>query len=108
MAVQPLGDRQAAYDEMIEGCVEFYKEKGFRCREYEADRVRMSLRQAQSMEVSFYFACGVLVPLYRRRVVSSCSHNVTLSLSLELHRNWLQEDQDTGHCLEINQGVLGR
>lgn len=54
MAVQPLGDRQAAYDEMINGCVEFYKEKGFRCREYEADRVRMSLRQAQSMEVSSY------------------------------------------------------
>lgn len=50
MAVQPLGNRQAFYDEMIQGCVDYYGEKGFRCLEYEQDRVDMTLRQPQSME----------------------------------------------------------
>lgn len=55
MAVQPLGNRQQFYKEMIDACVEFYGKKGYRCKEYEQDRVEMSLRQPQSMEVgSFY------------------------------------------------------
>jgi prolyl 4-hydroxylase len=50
MPVQPLGNRQAFYDEMIQGCVKYYGNKGHRCLEYEADRVEMTLRQPQSME----------------------------------------------------------
>lgn len=50
MPVQPLGNRQAFYDEMIQGCVKYYGNKGYRCLEYEADRVEMTLRQPQSME----------------------------------------------------------
>ena len=50
MVVQPLGDRQAAYNEMIQGCIDFYGDKGFRCLDYERDRVEMTLRQPQSME----------------------------------------------------------
>lgn len=50
MPVQPLGNRQAFYDEMIQGCVKYYGTKGYRCLEYEADRIEMTLRQPQSME----------------------------------------------------------
>ena len=50
MPVQPLGNRQAFYDEMIKGCVDHYGAKGSYCLEYEKDRVDMNLRQPQSME----------------------------------------------------------
>ena len=50
MAVQPLGNRQAFYDEMIQGCVNYYGNKGWNCLEYERDRVEMNLRQPQSVE----------------------------------------------------------
>jgi hypothetical protein len=50
MAVQPLGNRQAFYDEMINGCVKYYGKKGFRCHDYEKDRIEMNYRQPQSME----------------------------------------------------------
>jgi prolyl 4-hydroxylase len=54
MPVQPLGDKQSFYQKLIDGCVEFYdaKGKGDRCIESEAERVKMSLRQPQSMVVS--------------------------------------------------------
>lgn len=55
MAIQPLGNRKAVYDDMIQGCIDFYKDKGYRCKEYESDRVKMTLRQPQSMEVSSAF-----------------------------------------------------
>lgn len=51
MPVQVLGDRQAAYDDMIQKCVDFYGKKGGNCKSYEHDRVEMALRQPQSMEV---------------------------------------------------------
>lgn len=54
MPVQPLGDRQAAYDEFINGCIEKFggKKKGGadRCRYSERDRIAMSLRQPRSMQ----------------------------------------------------------
>jgi prolyl 4-hydroxylase len=51
MVVQPLGNRQAAYDEFINGCVEKYgPSMGKRCLSTERDRVEMSLRQPQSMQ----------------------------------------------------------
>lgn len=60
MPVQPLGDKQTWYKGLIDGCREFYdaKGKGDRCDDNEAERVRMSLRQPQSMVVSGF----VLVP----------------------------------------------
>ena len=48
-AVQHLGDRQAEYERLIEGCVDHYGEKGQVCYANERDRVAMSLRQPQSM-----------------------------------------------------------
>ena len=45
MVVQPLGDRQKVYDDLISGCVEHYGERGLRCVDSEKDRVKMSLRQ---------------------------------------------------------------
>ena len=47
--VQPLGDRQSVYEEMINGCVNTYGKKGSRCWQNEFDRIEMSLRQPQSM-----------------------------------------------------------
>lgn len=51
MVVQPLGDRQTFYNEMIQGCVDYYGKKGHRCIDNEKDRVEMSLRQPK---VSIY------------------------------------------------------
>lgn len=48
----PLGDKQKAYEEFIQGCVEKFGSRGNRCMATEQDRVEMSLRQPQSMQVS--------------------------------------------------------
>ncbi|CAB9496503.1 Ankyrin Repeat [Seminavis robusta] len=48
--VQRFGDRQTAYDKLIQGCDDHYGPKnGFRCYENEKDRIAMNLRQPQSM-----------------------------------------------------------
>ena len=47
----PLGDRQAFYNDFLNGCVEHFGNKGNRCVQTEADRIEMSLRQPQSMQV---------------------------------------------------------
>jgi hypothetical protein len=52
MPVNPLGDRQSAYDDFIQGCVKHFGTRGQRCIETENDRFAMSLRQPQSMQVS--------------------------------------------------------
>jgi prolyl 4-hydroxylase len=50
MPIQPLGDRQSVYNEYMKGCVEHYGQKaGWKCWEFEQDRIQMSLRQPQSM-----------------------------------------------------------
>uniref|UniRef100_A0A7S1Y6U7 Fe2OG dioxygenase domain-containing protein n=1 Tax=Grammatophora oceanica TaxID=210454 RepID=A0A7S1Y6U7_9STRA len=49
MVLQPLGDRQTLYDEMIQGCVDHYGAKGERCLSNEKDRIDMSLRQPKGM-----------------------------------------------------------
>jgi prolyl 4-hydroxylase len=61
MPIQPLGDRQKFYNDMMQGCVDKYKDKdkyksgtrthdkGDRCWENERDRIEMALRQPQSM-----------------------------------------------------------
>jgi hypothetical protein len=55
MAIQPLGDRQAEFDEYLQGCIGYYndlnedKPKGFLCQRNEQDRVAMSLRQPAGM-----------------------------------------------------------
>ena len=50
--VQPLGDRQSFYNDFLNGCVDhFGKKGGKRCIQTEADRIEMSLRQPQSMQV---------------------------------------------------------
>lgn len=41
MPVQPLGDRQTAYNEFINGCVQKFAPKGDRCISTEKDRVEM-------------------------------------------------------------------
>lgn len=48
-AVQHMGDRQSEYERLIKGCADHYGDKGFICYENEEERLRMSLRQPQSM-----------------------------------------------------------
>ena len=50
MPVQPLGNRQAFYDDFVDGCVKHFGKKGQRCVSTENDRIEMSLRQPQSMK----------------------------------------------------------
>jgi len=50
----PLGDRKKLYDEFMGGCRHHYGTKGYRCDEYEHDRLEMSRRQPQSMVVSSF------------------------------------------------------
>jgi hypothetical protein len=50
MVIQPLGDRRAFYEDMMNGCRTYYGAKGDTCNEYEHDRVAMGLRQPQSMQ----------------------------------------------------------
>ena len=49
----PLGDRKAFYDNFMNGCRKHHGRKGNRCDEGERGRLAMSLRQPQSMVVSF-------------------------------------------------------
>jgi len=49
MPIQPLGNRQVFYNNMIQDCIDFYGDKGDRCITHERDRVDMNLRQPQSM-----------------------------------------------------------
>jgi prolyl 4-hydroxylase len=49
MTVQPLGDRQKVYEDMIQGCVDHYGDKGSRCIRNERDRIDMSLTQPEGM-----------------------------------------------------------
>jgi hypothetical protein len=51
MVVQTLGDRRGFYQEYIDGCREKFGKKGSRCTQSEIDRMAMSLRQPQSMQV---------------------------------------------------------
>ena len=54
MPIQPLGDRQSFYNDFLNGCVDHFGSKnGKRCISTEADRIEMSLRQPQSMQVGF-------------------------------------------------------
>lgn len=47
MPPQPLGNRQAGYDEYMKGCTDRYEPA--KCWEYEEDRITVGLRQPQSM-----------------------------------------------------------
>lgn len=49
MPIQPLGNRQALFDNYLQGCVDYHGEKGNRCRRQEKARIDMSSRQPQSM-----------------------------------------------------------
>ena len=49
MALQPLGNREAFYQDFIEGCIKANGAMGGRCVSSELDRVAMTLRQPQSM-----------------------------------------------------------
>ena len=54
----PLGDRNKIYTEYMEGCRKFYGKKAHSCDVSEEGRLAMSLRQPQSMVVSFNFHFG--------------------------------------------------
>ena len=49
---QPLGERQALYDDFMKGCHDFYGKRGHSCDVTEQDRWDMSLRQPASMQVN--------------------------------------------------------
>jgi prolyl 4-hydroxylase len=46
----PLGDRNAFYEKYVEGCVDYFKEEGERCIDYEIDRIKITLEQPGSMQ----------------------------------------------------------
>lgn len=51
MPLQILGDRQAFYENLMRGCRDHYgKKRGKACDSNERDRIRMNLRQPQSMQ----------------------------------------------------------
>ena len=52
MVVNPLPGREEMYQDFIKTCEEAFGSKGSRCRMTEQDRIDMSLRQPQSMQVS--------------------------------------------------------
>lgn len=54
MPVQPLGNKQAFYDDFLDGCRKHYGRRGGACDSTERDRVEMSLRQPASMVVSIH------------------------------------------------------
>lgn len=49
MPIQPLGNMQQKYLDYMNGCVDYYGKRGYRCWENEHERLAMSLRQPQSM-----------------------------------------------------------
>jgi hypothetical protein len=51
MPIQPLGDRQTFYQELLKSCEEHFGPKGD-CLGGEIERLEMSQRQPQSMKVS--------------------------------------------------------
>ena len=52
MVVSPLPGREEFYQDFIDTCEKAFGAKGARCRMTEQDRIDMSLRQPQSMQVS--------------------------------------------------------
>ncbi len=59
MPLQPLGDRQKFYNNLLKDCEEHFNKnskgtgRGDRCREGEKQRIEMALRQPRSMQVSY-------------------------------------------------------
>lgn len=49
MPIQYMGDKQSFYEKMIQGCVDQYGSKGYRCYNTEKERIAMSLRQPKDM-----------------------------------------------------------
>jgi hypothetical protein len=103
VAVNPMPARQEMYDDFISSCEKAFGTKGSRCRSTEQDRIDMSLRQPQSMQVrclhcialccsvSLYsYLCGV--SLIATTIYVSMTAHVPYRI-VELHRSWLQKDQ---------------
>lgn len=84
MVVQPLGDRETFYKNFIDGCVESFGSRGRRCIQNESDRVAMSLRQPQSMQVRVAFVNGSAFLIHLCRLL-------TKPLPPELYQSWFQE-----------------
>ena len=51
MPLQPLGNRQQAYQDYIDGCVRKCGSRGAQCLATERDRIELNLRQPRSMKV---------------------------------------------------------
>lgn len=80
MPIQPLGNRQAVYDEYMKGCEETYSRgNGRTCRECEQERIEMNLRQPQSM-INYTQTVRIFCTVYyvhacplERLILCSCS-----------------------------------
>ena len=51
MVIQPLGNRQKFYKDFLDSCRTHFGSRGELCTANELDRIAMSLRQPQSMQV---------------------------------------------------------
>lgn len=88
---QPLGDRQALYDEFMEGCYDYYGKRARSCDFTEDDRVAMSLHQPGSMQVRVSFAYQYIFFCRKKQililfVVHFCS---LYYYCTELYRHWI-------------------
>lgn len=115
MEVSPLPGREEMYQDFIRTCEEAFGSKGSRCRMTEQDRIDMSLRQPQSMQVSTVVDgqggwCGTRIWGLKVNPVilyTGNDRNFDNLLSIELHRDWFQEDQGSSGGFQTDQGVLG-
>jgi hypothetical protein len=88
--IQPLGDRQKFYDDFLQSCVDAFKPRSERCRINEQDRIAMSLRQPQSMQVRSSVHNDNTKKNDMTFTFSSCGQ-----ICLELYRHWIQENQSS-------------
>ena len=89
MVVSPLPGREEMYQDFIKTCEDAFGTKGARCRMTEQDRIDMSLRQPQSMQVRK----TTIVPIdpSNHRAQPIITHTRPCGF-LELHGRWVQKD----------------
>jgi len=108
MALQPLGDRQAAYVAHVDACRKHYGEKANLCDVYEYDRILMNARQPCSMQACYVYmtycaCCSDFLSL----VVSY--HDYLFSSTLtELYRRGLSKDAGARYDCRTSHELLGK
>ena len=86
MVIQPLGDRQTFYKDFLDGCREAFGSRGSRCTNNELDRIEMSLRQPQSMQVRIMFRKFAFLLQNKKRICGNIQDaNIRFNLSFPVY-----------------------